>query len=302
MENKDMSFNKRIMMVKKTTFEGVISSGELDSIAKSQKQGFYSLKTIFTHLYPALEEYNLDLDLEIMPDKIVGKWFDCLNDEKVRTIYVDFSDLIEKYKIIEKLPMMANMVQSDGAYKSYTRRYAYTSILGLNATDEIDTSPKPAKEQKQYKSDVPGQGTKLVTETKSEFRSINEREIKRLYACAYAAGLNDEEVKEKMNEKFNFDSSKDLNVNQFKYLCDLFDLMPRVIDKNDKKKIKDKMNLCGVTQTQIETYIKKPFRKILKTEIDKINKKLDKTIEKNNESDELPLTTPEHAQPAEPAK
>jgi hypothetical protein len=141
MENK-LSFNKRISLVKKEVFEGVTNSGELDNIKGSNTTGFYSIATIDKYLHPCLDKYNLDLDLWIEKTKIVGIWYDCESD-KTREVIIDFS----RIENIGKLQLMANEVMSEGAVKSYTRRYALTSILMLPSTDLIENMAEPKKPQ-----------------------------------------------------------------------------------------------------------------------------------------------------------
>jgi hypothetical protein len=131
---KDLSFNKRISLVKKYVFENLKETKELDNIKGTNTIGFYSLSTIEKYLFPALDMYDLDLDLEIFSDKIIGHWYDCAGDNQ-RNIEIDFS----RIEHVEKLQLMANMVQSEGAVKSYTRRYALTAILRLPSTDLIDS-------------------------------------------------------------------------------------------------------------------------------------------------------------------
>ena len=131
---KDLSFNKRISLVKKYVFENLKETKELDNIKGTNTTGFYSLSTIEKYLFPALDMYDLDLDLEIFSDKIIGHWYDCSGDNQ-RNIEIDFS----RIEHVEKLQLMANMVQSEGAVKSYTRRYALTAILRLPSTDLIDS-------------------------------------------------------------------------------------------------------------------------------------------------------------------
>lgn len=158
------------------------------------------------------------------------------------------------------------------------------------------------------KNTIPGNKNKAISRntqtniSKTNEELINEKQIKVLYAKAYSVGLNDVEVKEKMKEKFSKESSKELTKSEHKYLCDLFDTFPKVIGKEDKKKIIDLMKLAGVNKQQIESYIKKDFRKILPSEVSKITSRLNKTLDKNNNSDELPVTTPSHAVPAQPVK
>ena len=132
---KDLSFNKRISLVKKYVFENLKETKELDNIKGTNTTGFYSLSTIEKYLFPALDMYDLDLDLEIFSDKIIGHWYDCSGDNQ-RNIEIDFS----RIEHVEKLQLMANMVQSEGAVKSYTRRYALTAILRLPSTDLIDSN------------------------------------------------------------------------------------------------------------------------------------------------------------------
>lgn len=256
MKNNEMNFNKRVMLVKKEVFEGITSSNELDSIASTKKQGYYSLNTILKYLYPVLEKYEVDLDLEIYSGQIIGHWYDCISD-KERQVNVDFSELREKMSQIKKLPMMANEVQSDGAEKSYTRRYAYTSILGLNATDEIENnnsnnynySNNSYNNKKQYKTDIPGQGTKVVTENKT-IKKVSQAQLKRLFAIMNQSGQTDDTVKAFIKKKFNKDSRNDLSQEEYKYLCD----------------------------------------------------RLEMKAQKEATGNELPLTTPSHAVPAQPVK
>jgi hypothetical protein len=150
-----MSFNKRVSLVKKDVFEQLKETKELDNIKGSNTSGFYSLSTIEKYLNPALDKYDLDLDLEIFSDKIVGHWYDC-QSEKQRDIEIDF----HRIENVDKLQLMANMVQSEGAVKSYTRRYALTAILRLPSTDLIETGDDFRKNTTGNNSQNTGNGDK----------------------------------------------------------------------------------------------------------------------------------------------
>lgn len=201
METK-MSFNKRVSLVKKAVFEGVTNSKELDNIKGTDKTGFYSIATIEKHLNPALDKYDIDLDLVINENEIVGIWIDCEGDsEKTRSVNVDFS----RIKAVGKLQLMANEVQSEGAVKSYTRRYALTSILRLPSTDIIDSNAL----------DDNGQTSNKTKTSPSPFNTqkteISDGQIKRIYAIAKAAGMTETEIKEMDNlikEAYGIESKK----------------------------------------------------------------------------------------------
>lgn len=256
MSTDKMSFNKRIMMVKKTTFEGVTSSKELDSIASTKKQGYYSLKTIFTYLYPALDEYNLDLDLEIMPDKIIGNWYDCLSD-KERKVNVDFTELREKMSQVKKLPLMANEVQSDGAEKSYTRRYAYTIVLGLNATDEIENIPNNHSNNN-FNSTVdnnknigPGGQKYITTDTN---KKVSEKQLKRMFAISQKTLLTDEEIKADIKERYNYNSRNDFRKKQYDEYCSYLE---NLITATDLNKLNQLMESKGKTEEDLNFILEK---------------------------------------------
>jgi hypothetical protein len=193
MENK-LSFNKRISLVKKEVFEGVTSSGELDNIKGSNTTGFYSLSTIDKYLHPCLDKYDLDLDLWIEKTKIVGIWYDCESD-KTREVIVDFS----RIENIGKLQLMANEVMSEGAVKSYTRRYALTSILMLPSTDLIENMAQPKKPQQNTQ---PTQPVKPVM-TEKEIEILNK--IKNI--CYLVADKNEKEMIKVLEQQSSFMTS-----------------------------------------------------------------------------------------------
>jgi hypothetical protein len=172
---KDLSFNKRISLVKKYVFENLKETKELDNIKGTNTIGFYSLSTIEKYLFPALDMYDLDLDLEIFSDKIIGHWYDCAGDNQ-RNIEIDFS----RIEHVEKLQLMANMVQSEGAVKSYTRRYALTAILRLPSTDLIDSDFNKTNNNNNENNNI----NKATKQSAGQPGKVTQNQLKRYYAIA----------------------------------------------------------------------------------------------------------------------
>lgn len=207
-----LSFNKRISLVKKEVFEQLKETKELDNIKGTDKVGFYSLATIEKYLNPALDKYDLDLDLEIFADKIVGHWYDCIGDGQ-RDITIDF----HRIENVGRLQLMANEVQSEGAVKSYTRRYALTAIMRLPSTDLIDQyqQPEPTAPKPQNK--------------------VNEAQLKRYFAIANKKGLDIKELDEIVKKIFNIGSKNH-------WLKSDYDAFTKFLSDNTKEVIEKKLN------------------------------------------------------------
>lgn len=141
MEDK-LTFCKRIQLTKKEVFN-CLQDIELDKTANS-KSGYYSLKSIINSLNTIIDKYDLDLDLSIKENEVIAIWYDCI-DEKTRTSVIDIS----KIKEVKRLPSMTNEVQSMGACITYVRRYAYTVVLGLNATDKLENNTSNSRNNTQ---------------------------------------------------------------------------------------------------------------------------------------------------------
>ena len=219
-----LSFNKRIALTKTETFKAIQDTG-LDKTANS-KAGYYSLKSIMIVLNPLLEKYDLDLDLSLEKNTVVIKWFDC-ESEKVRLSSVDVSAI----EGIDRLPSMSNMVQSMGACMTYVRRYAYTVVLNLNATDLIEnatgsnkntTSQQKPPSQPKYTKPAP---TALEVEKTTEgaktaqntIKKISEPQRKRLFAIA----KGDEALLRDICTKCGYESTKDISMADYNTICDL---------------------------------------------------------------------------------
>lgn len=233
-EEKILSFSKRISLAKKAVFDGVTTSKELENIKGTNTTGFYSIATIEKYLYPATEKYDLDLDLVIEKDKIIGIWYDCFGQsEKTRSIVVDFN----RIENIGKLQLMANEVQSEGAVKSYTRRYALSAILRLPSTDLIDSAPK-AKDQKPVQPVQQQNKPQTTTPTPPTTapKLITEAQLKRLFAICNNKGKKEEDINAflKAKKSWKITSKKQMNQKQYDELCKHLEKLPD-IKKDDKK-------------------------------------------------------------------
>lgn len=209
----NLGFNKRIQLCKQEVFKGVTESGELDNIKGTDKQGFYSLATIYKFLHPALDKYDLDLELIVNRGISKGIWIDCNgNTGTIREIEIDFT----RIENVEKLPMMANIVQSEGAVKTYIRRYSLTLILGLPSTDLIDTQDQKQGQKNQTNQNKSDQPPKLA----------NESQLKAMFTLMNIKGITKETMKKSIKKQYNIDSSKQLNVKQYNDIMKYFKSLP----------------------------------------------------------------------------
>ena len=227
-----LSFNKRISLVKKYVFENLKETKELDNIKGTDKTGFYSLSTIEKYLFPALDIYDLDLDLEILSDKIIGHWYDCLSD-KQRDIEIDF----HRIENVGKLQLMAHEVQSEGAVKSYTRRYALTAILRLPSTDIIDSDfdKKPFRgNDKKDNGKNTGNDNKGAGQPKqnnqgnkqaNDEKKVTENQLKRYYAIAKNKEFDTNYLDELIKVAYGIDSKNN-------WLKSDYDAFTKYMDKN----------------------------------------------------------------------
>jgi hypothetical protein len=254
MENKKnvLSFNKRISLVKKYVFENLKETKELDNIKGSNTSGFYSLSTIEKYLFPALDLYDLDLDLEIFSDKIIGHWYDC-NGDAQRDIEIDF----HRIENVEKLQLMANMVQSEGAVKSYTRRYALTAILRLPSTDSIDMNT--GNNSKNNKQD--GQNTT------TNIRTQQTDTISKILNLAVNAKMGTfKEMLQEVTKFGDFDGYTDVIRVSDKVKTNLLNII-------SDEQVKRLMTISGnrsITDEQIKTLISKVWGKLSKKDLNNL--------------------------------
>lgn len=176
-EIKKMSFNKRISLVKINTFEGVKDS-HLDKIAAkgNTDKGYLSLKNIYNVLNPLLSMFHLDLDISIKKDEAIVTWFDCISDKERQSTYN-----ISQIEGVKTLPSMTNEVATMGACFTYIRRYALTSVLGLQAVDIIENINN---------SDI----KKIEKEKKDKNLTNKEKYIKKINMICFNAGECKKEI------------------------------------------------------------------------------------------------------------
>jgi len=230
------TFNKRISLVKKYVFENLKETKELDNIKGTDKTGFYSLSTIEKYLFPALDLYDLDLDLEIFADKIVGHWYDC-NGDGQRDIEIDF----HRIENIGKLQLMAHEVQSEGAVKSYTRRYALTAILRLPSTDIIDSDLDKNKNNNNFRGNNQGnnkqntgndnKGTGQPRQNNNSNtgndKKVTSKQLNRYYAIGSSNGIDMDYLDELIKTAFNIGSKNDWLVKDYDAFTKYMDAEPK---------------------------------------------------------------------------
>lgn len=216
MENTKMTFRKRIMKCKQEVF-GLLQTVELDNTS-NKKAGYYSLKSIISVLNPILDKYDIDLELNIKEFIVTATWYDCITENGRETV-LDCT----KIKDIAKLPMMTNEVQSFGAIITYIRRYAYTLILGLNATDLIENGHQN-NNNNNNNNFTPKQSTPNKPETKPA-AMMSESQRKKIFAVATQAGTSKEDLNLFIKKAYKLDSISKLTSRQ----------AAEVIDRLEKK-------------------------------------------------------------------
>lgn len=192
MENTKMTFRKRILKTKLEVFEILQKEVELDNTS-NKKAGYYSIKSIISVLNPIMDKYDVDLELNIKEFIVTATWYDCITENGRETV-LDCT----KIKDIAKLPMMSNEVQSLGAIITYIRRYSYTLILGLNATDLIEN----------------GHNNNPAPNNNPKANLIDDNQRKKLFAVSKDAGKSKEDLNLFIKKVYNLDSITKLTKEQ----------------------------------------------------------------------------------------
>lgn len=166
-----LSFKKRISIVKANVCMKVIESKELSKLGSgTTKSGYYSLSTIIQILQPELLLNDLDLDIKMFDNKVVGVWIDCQdNSDLEKEVEFDLTRLSNIILELKRLPQMQNEIQTEGSIKTYFRRYALTSFLNLPATDEIDSN----NDDKKQKNIPQKQGKNFEGLNKEQLEKLN---------------------------------------------------------------------------------------------------------------------------------
>lgn len=214
MENTKMTFRKRILKTKLEVF-GLLQTVELDNTS-NKKAGYYSIKSIISVLNPIMDKYDVDLELNIKEFIVTATWYDCITENGRETI-LDCT----KIKDIAKLPMMSNEVQSLGAIITYIRRYAYTLILGLNATDLIENAQNNSEQRYNHflnNNASPNNNSKPnnnpTQNNNSKSNLIDDNQRKKLFAVSREAGKSKEDLNLFIKKVYNLDSITKLSKDQ----------------------------------------------------------------------------------------
>jgi len=219
-----LSFNKRISLVKQEVFTAV-QSEDLDK-AGNAKSGYYSIKTIITHLNIAMNKYDIDLDVIVSGKVISCIWVDCLS-ESTRVVPIELKPIDE----IERLAAMQNIIQSEGAVLTYYRRYAITNCLNLNATDLIENTPSNQNNQRNQNQNQQ-QKTQPTNQNKPEPKKpavVSEPQLKRLFAIMNNKGKTEEDINKYIKaKKWPIQSKKELNVDMYNTLVKALEKYPDV--------------------------------------------------------------------------
>jgi ERF superfamily len=102
-----------------------------------------------------------------------------------------------------------NDAQATGSLVSYLRRYTLQSISGVPSVDDDGNA---ATGFQAPKAEAPSPAAQ-------RFATVTDSQLKRLHAIASSNHWQNDDVKKLLKEKFNLDSSKNLDRKQYDELC-----------------------------------------------------------------------------------
>nr|WP_312216829.1 ERF family protein [Clostridioides sp.] len=105
-----------------------------------------------------------------------------------------------------------DLAQVTGSVSSYARKYALNGLFAIDDAKDSDSTNTINK------------GDKSNNQSKNNKGELTESQIKRLYAKAYANGVDREKVKSHVLKKFNKDVDS-LTKEQYDAMCDGYDNM-----------------------------------------------------------------------------
>lgn len=181
------------------------------------KYKYRSCEDIMEGVKPHLKEHKA---LLIVSDEVIykegrfylkatAKFIDAETGEKVEAT-------AEARECDEKKGMDA--AQVTGSASSYARKYALNGLFAIDDTKDSDATNKHDKEEKK--------------EEKVEL--INATQIKALHTLLTNKGITEAQKKEYLKVKFNLESSKDLNIKQYKEMTDYVKKKPDVKKEETK--------------------------------------------------------------------
>jgi len=133
--------------------------------------------------------------------------------------------LHESGEWIESEPLIIKPVKNDpqayGSCITYLRRYSLTSFLSLNTGDDDDANSSSGKGTKESTTDTKHQGSVIIPTT------INDAQIKRLYAIAHAAEVDKTTVTKHLLAKYKLSLPSQLSKKQYDEMCTGYENMKK---------------------------------------------------------------------------
>lgn len=124
----------------------------------------------------------------------------------VRTILTHSSGQFIEGELSVQNQNQKNMAQGIGSCITYLRRYALCSFIGISPEEDdaesAATQSRPAYQQQQQQKKGP-----------------SDAQLRRLFTLVGASTWTPDELRAVMKEKFNTESSRDLNQDQYNQLC-----------------------------------------------------------------------------------
>lgn len=214
---------------------------DIDSIQKkvnpnSQfKYAYRGIDAFMNHLNPLLAKHNVTIMPEVL-DVTRESWLNA-NGTKMTSVVmkIKYSFYAEDGSSTSCIMIGESFDSGDKASnkaQSIALKYAIMQVFmvpteDIDDPDDFDTSTQPKQDPQkkqlvnhapQSKSDV-DKGADYVKSGKS----VSEAQLKRLYAIVKNSFYSEDEVKNLIKEKFNKNSSKELNMVEYDELCKIIE-------------------------------------------------------------------------------
>ena len=132
----------------------------------------------------------------------------------------------------------ANASQRVGVANTYAKRYALLAIIGLAPEDDPDAEPEPLQPPRAKSAPVPVPAPPSTGNTST---GPTAEELAKLYRLASESGVDSGYIAQYMQAQYNVASSRDLDADQFRKLCDYLIMLTAL--PSDSRGLK-----CGNTE------------------------------------------------------